>query len=191
MSNATSETEATADTQLTNKILTRVCSDLGMMLDCELPLGDIESSRMTTRPAAEGSIHISFKFMLRRSNGGDQRHGSVPVPLVDATTMTGFSAMEPESTIAENRGLEAPDENAKDGMMEISNLISRSIDGVLRETHEGAWKVASLGCQGVKSGVRPAFPYKEGDELDVSEMETHLGEFEPFKLILVLPVLPE
>lgn len=177
------------DSDFAEQILTRVCDDMGMMLDREMPFGEVATTRETSRVAGKGVIHISFKLGFSCKKSGKRGHGAMLVPLAEAIAMAGYLMMTPDGTIEQNRKLKAPDDSAKDAMMELSNLIGGGIDGVLRDSHDGEWSVRSLGCQGVKAGVRPAFPYNEGDELITAVMETQIGDFKPFKLTLMLPVL--
>jgi len=191
MSTAASEGAAPtiSDSDFTEQILTRICDDMGMMLDRDMPFGEVATTRETSRLAGKGVIHISFKLGFSCKKSGKRGHGAMLVPLAEAIAMAGFLMMTPDGTIEQNRKLKAPDDSGKDAMMELSNLIGGGIDAVLRETHNSQWSVRSLGCQGVKAGVRPAFPYEEGDELITAVMETQIAEFKPFKLILMLPVL--
>jgi len=178
-----------SDSKLTEQILNRICDDMGMMLDRDMPFGSVTTTRESSRMAGEGGIHISFKLGFSCKSTGKTGHGALLIPLAEAIAMAGFLMMTPDATIEQNRKLNVPDDSAKDAMMELSNLISGGIDGAMRNTHAGQWSVGSLGCQGVPAGVRPAFPYTEGEELITAVMETQIGDFKPFDLILILPIL--
>lgn len=191
MSSTASEGKAStiSDSDLTKQILTRVCDDMSMMLDRDMPFGSVTTTQEKSRMAGKSVIHISFKLGFSCKSTGNHKHGAMLVPLAEAIAMAGYLMMTPDGTIEQNRKLKAPDDSAKDAMMELSNLIGGGMDGVLRDTHAGKWSVRSLGCQGVKAGIRPAFPYTEGDELITAVMETQIAEFRPFELILMMPAL--
>jgi hypothetical protein len=74
-------------------------------------------------------------------------------------------------------------------MLEISDMIGSATNSELIQLGLGRWAVRSAGCQGVRAGIRPAFPYVEGSALVVGRV---VARFEPHpfsELILVLPTL--
>ncbi len=177
------------DASWTEMILTRVCEDLTMMLDHELPVGEIATQRASTRPAGKGGVHVSFKFGLKRTGDGRTLHGALLAPLPDAMAMASYLMMASALAVVDSRAVTMPDESAKEGLLEIASLVATAIDGAVRESHDGEWTAHTLGCQGVKAGVRPALSYNEGDSLVTATMTTQVGQFEPFELLLILPDL--
>ena len=133
-------------------------------------------------------MHISFKLGFVAPNG-DKRHGAVLVPLPDALTMSCFLLMIPDETVASRREEPAPDATLKDAMLELGNMIGGALNTAMEKLGLTGWSAHSEGCQGVRAGVRPAFPYQEGGELVVARVGAILAPFPAFDLILVLPPL--
>jgi len=174
------------DTQLVEALLRRLRLDLGMILGQELRFEAPRVERARTRPAGSGTIHISFKLVLRAERGVE-RHGALLVPLAGAIAMAGNLLMMPEEDIARRRQESALEPALKDALLEIGNLIGGALNTVLAELGLAGWSARSHGCQGVRADVRPAFPYQEGSELVVARAATHLEPFPAFELLLLLP----
>lgn len=170
-------------------ILARIGEDLGMMLghDVEFAVPRVERAR--TRPAGTGKVHISFKLGFVPRTGG-KRHGAVLVPLPDAITMSCFLLMIPDESVASRRTETAPDATLKDALLEIGNMIGGAVNTALDTLGLAGWSARTEGCQGVRPGVRPAFPYEEGSELVVARVGMLLAPFPVFDLILILPPPP-
>lgn len=175
-----------SDASLVGAILARVAEDLGMLLghDVEFEAPRIERAR--ARPAGAGLVHISFKLGFGTPAGG-HAYGAALVPLPDALTMSCFLLMIPEETVAARREEPAPDATLKDALLEIGNMIGGAANTALEKLGLSGWSARSEGCQGVRAGVRPAFPYEEGSELVVARVGVRLAPFPVFELILILP----
>jgi hypothetical protein len=174
------------DSQLIEAILKRLNADLGMIFGRELGFAPPRIERARTRPAGQGSIHISFKLGFK-PEAGEKRHGALLVPLVSAITMACSLLMIPDEMISQRREETTLDPALKDAMLEIGNMIGGATNTVLAELGLAGWSARSEGCQGVRADVRPAFPYKDGDELIVGRVAATLAPFPPFELLLLVP----
>jgi hypothetical protein len=175
------------DASLVAGILRRIVDDLAPVLGREIELGPREVERASTRPAGEGTIHISFKLAFGR--GGEERHGALLVPLADALTMGSLLLMMPEDAIATRRSETTLDADLEGALLEIGSTLGESTSAALVELGATSWHALSRGCQGVRAGVRPAFPYAEGSALVVGRCEARIEPFPPFDALLILPPL--
>lgn len=175
------------DRRLVERLFDRVVATFSAM-GGKLDVQDLEVRRETTRPAGEGKIHISFRIAFRF--GEERGQGCLLMPLPDAATMAGVLMMLPASSVDEWRESQDLEESAKDAVMEVGNLIGGAFHAVLEDVIEKA-RARFAGCQGVRPGVRPAFPYEEGTELLVARASGRVGEFPRFPLLFMMPVPPE
>ena len=175
-----------SDAALVAAILARVAEDLGMMLGHDVEFAAPRIERARTRPAGEGLVHISFKLGFVPPTGG-KLHGAALLALPDALTMSCFLLMIPEEIVDSRRKETAPDATLKDALLEIGNMIGGALNTALEKLGLSGWSARSEGCQGVRPGVRPAFPYEEGSELVVARVGVLLAPFPVFDLILMLP----
>lgn len=169
------------------EMLEPVADNLGTLLgtSCELRLGEVE--RLDSRPAGEGSIHISFKLGFKTDIA--VLHGCLLVPFADAVSLAGMMMEVPRAELDDLRGSEALDPTQKDAMLEIGNMIATSADEALGPLGFDGVHVRSEGCQGVRAGVRPALVYEEGATLVVGRVELQVGDFPPSEALLILPEL--
>lgn len=181
-----SEATIPTDAQFVEAFLKRFNANLGMILGRDFSFAPPRLERARTRPAGQGSIHISFKLAFT-PEGGEKRHGALLVPLAGAITMAGYLLMMPEETVAQRREETALDSSLKDALLEIGNMIAGATNTVLAELGLAGWSARSEGCQGVRADVRPAFPYREGSELLVARTTTTLEPHPPFELLLLVP----
>jgi hypothetical protein len=177
------------DVELVSGIFERLGADLGMVLDREIVLEEVRSERSARRASGEGQVHISFKIALQL--GEQSRHGCLLVPLPDAIALATFLMMMPDETVALERGRTELDRPMKEALLEVGNFVAGACDAVLRRMLPEGVAVRSEGCQGVRAGIRPAFPYQEGDELVVGRARARVHRFEPCELILMLPRIGE
>jgi hypothetical protein len=177
-----------ADAVLVDGILGRIARELGMMLGHELVLDGARVERATSRPAGAGSIHVSFKLGFAAADG-TERFGSLLVPLPDAITMAGYLLMMADEAVAARREERTLDTPLKNAMLEIGNMLASAAGSVLTELGLARWSVRSVGCQGVRDGIRPAFPYVEGSELVVGRAAARFEPFPACEHVLILPVL--
>jgi hypothetical protein len=174
------------DSALIRTLLERVAQDLGAILGRELVLTALDITRARSRPAGRGQVHISFKLGLTKE-GGPKRFGALLVPLPEAITMAGCLLMLSEETLAARREESTLDLATKDALLEIGNVIGAAGGTALAALGAAGWSLQSEGCQGVRAGVRPAFPYEEGSDLVVARIGTTFDPFPPFELLLMLP----
>ncbi len=165
----------------------RVASDLSMIADRDFEILSVKSERVQKRPAGRGKIHISFKLGFRREGGVS--HGCLLMPLPDAISMACYLMMVPDDAVKSKRSLQSLDSGTKDAMLEVCSFIGGATDAALRATGLSDVKVGTESCQGVKTDVRPALLYMEGDDLIVGRARSKLHDFPEFEMILVLPNL--
>lgn len=178
--------ETTAiDTELVESLFRRIGADLEAILDREILLEEITTERVERRVAGEREVHISFKLGVQQ--GDEWHHGALLVPLPDAISMACFLMMASDDVVELNRELDAPDEAMKDAMIEVGNFVGGAADAIMRAWFPEGRPVRSEGCQGVRAGIRPAFPYVEGTELVVGRARASLHTFPAFEMILMLP----
>lgn len=179
---------AVTDVELTEHILERIASDLGMIFDREFKISGARSERKNERATGRSKIHISFKLRLKRED--DVYHGCVLIPLPDAISLAAYLMMVPDDAVKSHRSTTTLDQSTKDAMLEVGNFISGATDAVVRTWIPEKLTVRSEGCQGVRANVRPAFPYEEGTELIVGRATAQIHSFPEFEIVLMLPILP-
>jgi len=175
-----------SDGELLLGLLERVASDLSVILGHEIALGEVAAERARSRPAGAGQVHISFKVGLRHESGA-LRHGCLLVPLPMAISWTAALLMLTEEEAAARRDESALDPSLKDGMLELGHVITNALSTALAELGQAGWSARSLGCQGVRADVRPAFPYEEGAELLVGRVRARFQGAAAQELLLLLP----
>ena len=171
--------------ELVEGVLSRMATDLSMIIDREFQVEDITVERRTQRPVGTGSVHISFKFGIEL--GGSSWQGCLLVPLPEAVTMAGFMMMLTDEAVERERARTELDGPFKGALLEVGKFLAGACDGVLRRVLSEECSTRSEGCQGVRADIRPAMDYVEGTPLLVGRARACLHEFEPFELILVLP----
>lgn len=176
------------DTHAALCVLQRICDDVSTVIDRPFAFRAAQVARSEKRVAGVGAIHISFKLEVRQ--GADVRHGCLLLPLPEAISLACYLMMVPDDSVAQYRKQKDLERSLKDAMLEIGNFIGGAAETALRELQPGASvHVRSRGCQGVRPGVRPAFPYEEGRPLVVTRARGQVGEFKEFELLLQLPPL--
>jgi hypothetical protein len=166
--------------------LVRLTQSLSDQLARPLVLHGLRAEGVATRPAGRGGVHVSFRFALER--GRARQHGCLLVPLADALGLAAAFWMLPDDLVHASRGRAEPDETGKQALLELGAILAAAVDLELRS--QGVPVTLRFdGCQGVRADVRPAFPYREGDELLVARATLRFEEFEAFEALLVLPVL--
>jgi hypothetical protein len=180
--------DLTLDTQAASRILRRVCDDVSTVIDRPMTFRDPRVSRIERRASGDGQIHISFKLEMRQD--GLARHGCLLLPLPEAISLACYLMMVPDDIVAQHRKQKDLERTLKDAMLEIGNFVGGATEAALREFQpEGRISVRSRGCQGVRAGVRPAFPYEEGSPLILTRATAQVAEFKEFELLLQLPPL--
>jgi len=180
--------DATAsDIKLAKAVLRRIAEDLAMVIDRALPLEKIEVSRIAQRAAGRDRVHISFKLEFR--HGDRVAHGCVLFPLPDAISLACYLMMVPDDAVRGHRSASDLDRATKDALIEVGNFIGGATDAALRSLVPEGLSVRSNGCQGVRADVRPAFPYEEGSELVLARSRARVAQFDPFEVLLMMPVL--
>jgi hypothetical protein len=173
------------DLELAQGLFERMAADLAMILDRELGMEDVRVERERQRAAGADCVHISFK--MRVQSGERAFQGCVLVPLPDALALAGYLMMLPDEAVARERGRTELDGAFKEALLELGKFLAGAWDTVLRRSLPVETISRSEGCQGVRAGIRPAFVYREGDELLVARARARVHSFEPFEMILMLP----
>lgn len=175
------------DLALCDALLRGICADLGMLLDRPLTVEGVDAARSLNKVAGERCVHIAFKFAV--SVAGVAQHGALLVPFPEAIAFAGYLMMQSDDSVAALRKTPELDRAQKDAMVEVGNLITNSIDGVLREMLPGRISARSEGCQGVRAGATPAFERDPDVDLLIGRAKAKLHTFPSFELLLMLPAL--
>ena len=181
---------AAPDQQLTEQVLTAICTQLELVVGHSVASSDFCAERASARAAGREQVHISFR--LGFEHDGAERFGSLLVPLPDAIALASFLLMMPPEGVEGQRESTELDDTLKDALLELGNFVSGAVGGVLREAsgHEAhCTAVRTRGCQGVRADVRPAFPYEEGQPLLVGRCQAQVAEFPAFEMILMVPLV--
>lgn len=165
-----------------------IAADLAMIMDAEVSFGQPRVDRETERRAGADQVHISFRFLVHHD--GKDHHGSALVPLADAITLAGHLMMMGPEDLEEARQATDLDRTMKEAMLEVGNFIAGAIDAVIRTWYPAGATCRSVGCQGVRADVRPAFPYEEGDPIVVGATEAKVASNPPYTIIVQLPPPP-
>jgi hypothetical protein len=151
------------DLELARELFRRTATDLSMIVDHRVEIVDVKSERVRSRPAGKGSIHVSFKLEFKGERRGG--HGCLLVPLAQAIRLAGYLLMLSEDEIKVRLERKTLEEDLKSGMFELASFIANAVDAALRNLGITGLAVRPEGCQGVRADVRPAFEYREGEEL--------------------------
>ncbi len=190
MSTAANQDNA-KELELTSAVFERIATDLALICDREFVVESATCERQAAKCPAPNTVHISFKLELRTSD--KTIHGALIVPLADSIALASYLMMMSDETVASNRDLPTLDRTLKDAMVEIGNLIGGATDAVLRDQSGGSISARAEGCQGIRAGQNPAFPYSSGDPLIVARAKARLHSYPSFEMVLELPpiVLPD
>jgi len=169
-------------------VVDRISANVSMLVDREINIRDVKTSHANERPAGRSAVHISFKLGLS-NKAGDKGQGCILVPLPDAMSLACYLMMFPEGEVKSQRKNKDLDQSTKDAMLELGNFIGAAVDEVWR-SHPFNTSVRMDGCQGVRSNVRPALRYTDGDELLVGRAMVQVHEFPEFEMIMMVPPLP-
>ncbi|QDU65001.1 hypothetical protein [Engelhardtia mirabilis] len=177
------------ETKLIGAIAHRVVDDLALVVDRSMTSEVLEVCRIDRRQAGQGQVHISFKLGFTAPSGSG--HGCLLMPLPDAVALASHLMMEPDATVKERRGDTELDRSTRDAMIEVANFVGGATDAAMRTLSVSGLSARSEGCQGVRADVRPAFPYQEGSLLVLGQARFQLHTFDPFEVLIMLPVLAE
>lgn len=171
------------------RVLERIASDLSLLTDKPFKILASQAGRSRTKPVGAHGVHIAFKLAFEWR--GQTLHGALLLPLPEAISLACFLLMLPAEAVAARRAQTQLDQATKDAMLEIGSFIGGAADGALRAHFPQGLSVRSLGCQGLRAGQPPAFPYQAGQELIEGRGSASLGEGAAFELVLILPVISE
>ena len=177
------------ETQCVQEICQRISADLSMIADRDLSFDGVSAERMDKRPAGEHCIHISFKLSFESELG--KQFGCVLFPLPEAISMASYLMLVPDASVEARRDDQSIDGTTKDAILEIGNFIGSATHAAIKAYGIDDCVVRSDGCQGVRSDVRPAFDYTEGDVLIVGRARAVLHNHPEFELIMMLPDIGE
>jgi len=182
MSNATT----TKDEKLAKDIGDQISADLSMIIDREIAISSVTSERVQERAAGEGTIHLSFRIEFQV--GAEKHFGCLLMPLPAAIGVACYLMVMSDEDVATQREQNTLDRSMKDAMLEVGNFVGGSSDAVVRKWNSGSKMSArSAGCQGVAPGAVPNFDQVNGSSLILARLQSKLGDFEPFEMLLMLP----
>jgi hypothetical protein len=175
---------AQADRDFSREVAAQLLESVSAIVDKELALGEFECSRREQRSAGEGQVHINFKFKF--SLDGQVSHGCLLLPLTQAVAAACSMLMMPVAQVGEICSSGSLDTPIKDALLELGNMLASSLGAPYQEPCEQV-SVQFAGCQGVRAGVRPAIPYREGSPLLTIEAHSIFEPFGRFRFLLLLP----
>lgn len=173
------------DLPLVRSIFGQLASNLGLIVDRDIQVEGIVAERASERARGMGNIHISFRMGIQSEDF--VRHGCVLVPLPDAVTLVGCLTMLPADMVDESRERNELDQDAKEAMMELGNLMRGAIAEALREFEFMGTSVQFEGCQGVRADVRPALAEPLDTELLIGRARATLDGYPEFECLVLLP----
>ena len=184
MSNATT----TQDEKLAKDIGDQISADLSMIIDRELTISSITSDRVEAKVAGEGVIHLSFRIEFQIA--AEKHFGCLLMPLHAAIGVACYLMVLSDEEVAKQREATTLDRSMKDAMLEVGNFVGGSSDAVVRKWNSSSKMSArSAGCQGVAPGAVPNFAHAKGAGLILARLQSKLGSFDPFEMILMLPAV--
>jgi len=173
--------------ELLEQAVRAVCKELAFAVDQPIVLQGMRCASARRRPCGAGGVQISFKLAFEFRGLG--LHGALLLPLSESLALAARLLLLPEELVELARGRSAPDESEKEVLLELGKEIASALERSLGTTLSEPLMVRSSGCQGVRAGVRPNFPYREGDELWVARFACGAGYSPPFEGYLILPSL--
>ncbi len=168
------------------EILRRVLSDLAMIADRDLALGELELEVGEAPVAAGAGVHIAFKLALRRN--GEIRRGALLIPLPEAIALACYLMMVDDAGVLARREQESLDGTLKDSLLEVANFIAGATEGALRDALRDDVEVRTEGCQGLAPGAVTALRRAAGEARIAARATTRLHTFPEFTLLLELPL---
>jgi len=175
---------AAADTVA--EVFERVASDLAMLADCAVDVGEVRVEDRTDRPAGAGQVHISYRFGAVMK-GGNREHGTLLIPLPESIALAASLMMSPPEQVQALRDKGQVDHSIKETMLEIGNFVVGATDAALHDVGVAVDQVLFEGCQGVRADVRPRLDYEEGAPLVIGRTTYAVAGAEPVEVVLVLP----
>ena len=163
----------------------RTASDLGLIIDRELAVQEVEAERRPEKATADGVVNVAFRLEFER--GPNRWEGCALFPLPEAIAIASYLMVLGDEEVAEARGLTQLDRSLKDAMMEIGTFIGGSADAVLRSQVDKGLTVRSVGCQGVAPGEKPNFLFLPDQELLVARVGYHLHDFDGYTSVWMFP----
>ena len=178
------DTPTASERALVEEIFQRIAADLTLVVDRDLRVQEVRAERGRERPAAEGTIHVSFKlgFLI----GNASRQGCWLVPLPEVLSLASLLMQRPDAFSRSRRGRTRLDAATKDAISELADFVAGSTQGALCALGSRA-RVRSDGCQGVREGGRPILGERAGGPLLVGRGRARLHDLEPFRMWLVVP----
>ncbi len=180
-----SKTEEVAE-DLVHRIADAVIANLAMIVGSTIELGECTVTRFESRPAATGSVHLSFRLKFER--GKEVKWGYLLLPLRQAVASACSMLMMPLSSVNEICASGRLDESMKDAMLEIGNMLGSAVRQGYQE-NKSKWNATFGGCQGVRDGVPPWLPNADEHPLWALEGSATWTGGDVFRLLLALPAL--
>jgi hypothetical protein len=176
-----------SELKLVKEVFGEISKDMGRMLEHGLAFRDVCCKRVDKRPVGRDQVHVAFRFSVEVP--GMRRVGCFLMPLPDATVCASYLLAFNEEAVAQARGTEEPESTMKESMLLLGQILSTSVERVIKRRDSGVLHVKFDGCQGVRADVRPAFALGARDELIVGSAAAKIGSFGAFRPILMLPVM--
>lgn len=172
-------------TELLDLLIDEAAASLSLLAEFELGEPTLEDVIEHDRPVWE-DIHIVFRigFAIK----GRSRMGLIGMTLPEALTLSGALLMMPKDAVVENRSKDVPDEGDKEAIMEAGNLIAGAFRATLSKRINGTVDVQFFGCQGVAAGEAPWIAGFEAEPLAIRRHSASFASFEPFSIVMAIPV---
>ena len=162
-----------------------IAGDLSMLSDSELEVSGITVEERTDRPAADGDIHISFRFAL--DDGGVLRHGTLLLPISASISLGAHLMMAAESQVEDLQREQLIDGPLREAILEVGAFVTGALQTAMQSVGSTCRRVVFEGCQGVPAAVPPVLAHDDGDPLVVSRAALRVGRSPAKEAILVLP----
>ncbi len=172
-------------TELLDLLIDEAAASLSLLAEFQLGEPSLEDVIEHDRPIWE-DIHIVFRigFAIK----GRSRMGIIGMTLPEALTLSGSLLMLPKDGVVVNRSKDAPDEGDKEAIMEAGNLIAGAFRATLSKRINGSVDVKFFGCQGVAPGEPPWISGFEAEPLAIRMHTASFADFEPFSIVMAIPV---
>ncbi|MEL6432093.1 MAG: hypothetical protein AAFU73_09855 [Planctomycetota bacterium] len=173
--------------EVVRQIFDRVASDLSMLADRDITVGEVTYEERSDRAVGQGTVHIAYRFGVR--TGGDAvEHGVLLVPLSESIALAGYLMMAPDDQVAEMRGKDEVEASVREAMLEVGNFVAAAAEAALRGLGAKCERVIFEGCQGVRADVRPTLEYEDGQPLAVGRSTFAVAGEPAAEVIVMLPL---
>jgi hypothetical protein len=184
---ALGEAMESSESSLAELAFEQVARDISLFSNREIEVDGVQVERGANRPRAAGEIHISFKVAFL--HGGEAHFGSLFIPLSEALTLASLLLLKERDVIDEIRTRTGLDQELKDAVLEIGNLVGGALDNALRWFLPAGYSVRAASCQGVRESMPPWLDNPPGTRYIVARTRARIDEFPWGEWSLVIPDL--